>query len=425
MPFTQPLDGTASAEQVLRRLAVRARRRGLAPPAALTGDWFGGSAVLAPSVRIDATPPELAFTTVDTTPVPAEPGPVGGGWIGYLGYGLTDPGQHARPRRLPTAAWGWADHVLRRDASGQWWFEALGEVPSGLVEELADLLVSDDPPPAGWTAGPVRRPDADEHAKAVLGCVEEISAGEIFQANVCSRFEVPFRGDPLEVFAAGSARFRPARAACVSGTWGAVASLSPELFLARRGRVVHSSPIKGTLPRRGPQDDRNADLLRASVKDVAENVMIVDMARNDLGRVAEVGRVTVPRLLDVQPHPGVWHLVSDVRAEVPEALPNSALLAAAFPPASVTGAPKVRALEVIAELEAQPRDVYCGAVGMVSPVAGLELNVAIRTLELADGVFHLGVGGGITADSDPDREWHEVLTKAAPALDLLTQTPHA
>src|SRR5690606_24973175 len=120
-------------------------RRGLAPPAALTGDWFGGSAVLAPSVRIDATPPELAFTTVDTTPVPAEPGPVGGGWIGYLGYGLTDPGQHARPRRLPTAAWGWADHVLRRDASGQWWFEALGEVPSGLVEELADLLVSDDP----------------------------------------------------------------------------------------------------------------------------------------------------------------------------------------------------------------------------------------------------------------------------------------
>ncbi|MEV0087993.1 aminodeoxychorismate synthase component I [Saccharopolyspora sp. NPDC050642] len=417
--FTRPIDGEASAAQVLRRLAARARRRGLPPPAALTGDWFGGSAVLAPSVRIDATAPELAFTTTDTSTCQDRPGPVGGGWIGYLGYGLTDPGRHAEPRRLPLAAWGWADHVLRLDPDGRWWFEALGAAEPGLVAELAEVVAGGDPPQASWEAGPVGRPDADQHGKAVRGCVEEIAGGEIFQANICSRFAVPFRGDPLEVFAAGSARFQPARAAYVAGSWGAVASFSPELFLARHGRVVRSSPIKGTLPRRGPQDDRNAELLRASTKDVAENVMIVDMARNDLGRVAEVGRVTVPRLLDVQPHPGVWHLVSDVRAEIPLELPNSALLSAAFPPASVTGAPKARALELIAELESQPRDVYCGAVGMVSPVAGMELNVAIRTLEFADGVLHLGVGGGITADSDPDREWQEVLTKAAPVLSLL------
>ncbi|MFD0486034.1 aminodeoxychorismate synthase component I [Saccharopolyspora spinosporotrichia] len=267
--------------------------------------------------------------------------------------------------------------------------------------------------------GPVRQPDADLHRKAVRGCVEQIAAGEIFQANICSRFAVPFTGDPLEVFAAGSERFRPARAAYVAGDWGAVASLSPELFLARSGDVVHSSPIKGTLPRRGPQDDANAELLRASAKDVAENVMIVDMARNDLGRVASTGRVTVPKLLDVQPHPGVWHLVSDVRAEVPAGLSNSRLLEATFPPASVTGAPKVRALEVIGELEDVARDVYCGAVGMVSPAAGLELNVAIRTLEYSNGMLHLGVGGGITADSDPEREWQECLTKAAPLLSLL------
>ncbi|MEV0053319.1 aminodeoxychorismate synthase component I [Saccharopolyspora shandongensis] len=417
--FTRPIDGEASAAQVLRRLAARARRRGLPPPAALTGDWFGGSAVLAPSVRIDATAPERAFTTTDAPAGQAGPGPVGGGWIGYLGYGLTDPGRHAEPRRLPLAAWGWADHVLRRDPDGQWWFEALGAAEPGLVAELAEAVAAGDPPQASWEAGPVGRPDADQHGKAVRGCVEEIAGGEIFQANICSRFAVPFRGDPLEVFAVGSARMQPARAAYVAGSWGAVASFSPELFLARHGRVVHSSPIKGTLPRRGPQDDRNAELLRASAKDVAENVMIVDMARNDLGRVAEVGRVTVPRLLDVQPHPGVWHLVSDVRAEIPAELPNSALLSATFPPASVTGAPKARALELIAELESQPRDVYCGAVGMVSPVAGMELNVAIRTLEFADGVLHLGVGGGITADSAPDREWQEVLTKAAPVLSLL------
>lgn len=250
-------------------------------------------------------------------------------------------------------------------------------------------------------------------------CIAEIAAGEIFQANICSRFAVPFSGDPLEVFASGGERFRPARAAYVAGDWGAVASLSPELFLARRGRVVRSSPIKGTLPRRGPEDDHNAQLLRESTKDSAENVMIVDMVRNDLGRVAEAGTVQVERLLDVQPHPGVWHLVSDVRAEVGAELPNSELLDATFPPASVTGTPKVRALEVIGELEQEPRDVYCGAVGMASPVSGVELNVAIRTLEHDGDELRFGVGGGITADSDPEAEWHECLTKAAPIRTLL------
>lgn len=414
---------------MLRRLAARARRRGLAPPAALTGDWFGGSAVLAPTVAVRPVPAEHAFSTLDDLPPVAfedggvEDGPVGGGWIGYLGYGLADP----RPRERPEAAWGWADHVLRLDPAGRWWFEALRaeQPPAELVRELAAVVAGGEEPagsgepPRSWRAGPVAEPDADRHRKAVRRCGDEIAAGEIFQANICSRFAVPFSGDPLEVFAAGGERFRPARAAYVAGGWGAVASLSPELFLARRGRVVRSSPIKGTLPRRGPEDDHNAQLLRESTKDSAENVMIVDMVRNDLGRVAEAGTVQVERLLDVQPHPGVWHLVSDVRAEVDAELPNSALLDAAFPPASVTGTPKVRALEVIEELEQEPRDVYCGAVGMASPVAGVELNVAIRTLEHDGDELRFGVGGGITADSDPEAEWHECLTKAAPLRTLL------
>lgn len=427
--FVRAISGTTGAEQVLRRLGARARRRDLPPPAALTGDWFGGGAVLVPSLR--AEPTEEPFTLLDRLPrvcLPDDvpPGAVGGGWFGYLGYGLTDPGTFARPRRLPEACWGWTDHLLRRDQGGQWWFEALcedGEPEPALLEELASLVAgpgSDGEP--SWHAGSVAAPDADRHRKAVRRCVEEIAAGEIFQANICSRFSLPFEGDALDVFAAGSARFRPRRAAYVGGVWGAVASLSPELFLSRRGDVVRSSPIKGTTPRRGPADDRNAQVLRESVKDVAENVMIVDMARNDLGRVAEVGRVTTPRLLEVQPHPGVWHLVSEVRAELPEGLPNSALLAATFPPASVTGAPKCRALEVIADLESQPREAYCGAVGVASPIAGTELNVAIRTLERVGGQVHFGVGGGITADSDPGSEWQECLTKAAPLLSLL-ETP--
>ena len=191
-----------------------------------------------------------------------------------------------------------------------------------------------------------------------------------------------------------------------------MASLSPELFLRRSGETVTSSPIKGTLP-------QHADpaALRASVKDVAENIMIVDLVRNDLSRVAITGTVTVPELLVVRPAPGVWHLVSTVSARVGVDVPMIALLDATFPPASVTGTPKQRARQLLTGWEPHRRGVYCGTVGLASPVAGCELNVAIRTVEFdASGNAVFGVGGGITADSDPDREWDECLHKAAPFI---------
>ncbi|MDQ3599886.1 MAG: aminodeoxychorismate synthase component I, partial [Actinomycetota bacterium] len=254
---------------------------------------------------------------------------------------------------------------------------------------------------------------------AVRRAVAEIAAGEIYQVNVCTRYQATVRGDPAELFAAGVARWRPARAAFLTGTWGSLVSFSPELFLARHGRAVTTSPIKGTRPRRSPADGVGATLLRGSAKDVAENVMIVDMARNDLGRVCATGSVTVPRLLEVQPHPGVWHLVSTVTGQLAPGMDDAALLGATFPPASVTGTPKHRALQVIGELEDAPREVYCGAIGLASPVAGTEYSVAIRTCEFSGERMWLGVGGGITADSDPDAEWAECETKAAPVLDLL------
>lgn len=185
-----------------------------------------------------------------------------------------------------------------------------------------------------------------------------------------------------------------------------------------------SSPIKGTLPI-GADPAR----LRASVKDVAENVMIVDLVRNDLGRVAETGTVTVPDLLGVHRAPGVWHLVSTVAATLRAGVDTARLLGAAFPPASVTGCPKLRAREFLRVWEPQPRGVYCGTVGMASPLAGLELNVAIRTVEFGGGdagtpgSCGLGVGGGITIDSDPDAEWQECLDKAASILALSPRTP--
>jgi para-aminobenzoate synthetase/4-amino-4-deoxychorismate lyase len=256
------------------------------------------------------------------------------------------------------------------------------------------------------------------HAAAVAACRARIHAGDLFQANVCVRLGASLDGDPIDLFCAGAAALRPARAALVGGPWGTVASLSPELFLTRRGRTVRSAPIKGTRPR--PADPeaaaRERAALAASEKDRAENVMIVDLVRNDLGRVCEPGSVRVASLCDVQPHTGVWHLVSEVEGTAAAGVGDADVVRAAFPPGSVTGAPKVAALDVIAELESTAREAYTGALGFASPLAGLELNVAIRTFESDGHALWLGVGGGVVADSDPAAEAAECETKAAPLL---------
>ncbi|SFP41017.1 para-aminobenzoate synthetase component 1 [Amycolatopsis arida] len=426
------LRSDVSVERALLLLDARARDRGLPPPAALTGQWFSARAVLVPSLPAHAvTDPDVAFAAVtDLPPMSATAsntvdGAVGGGWVGYLSYQLTDPTGRKTP--LPNAVWGWTDTVLVRDADGRWWFEALvppgSPEPAELAAELEGLLRHGEPDPKGWTPTRLHRPPEAEHAAAVRACVDAIAAGELFQANVCSRFTALFDGQPAELFAEGVRRLRPRRAAYLAGSWGTVASLSPELFLARHGRRVRSTPIKGTLPRRGPADAPLAIRLRRSTKDVAENVMITDLVRNDLGQVCRTGSVWVPELLAVTPAPGVWHLESTVEGELAEGRTDADLLRAAFPPGSVTGAPKLRALDLIAELEHVPRGVYTGAVGMVSPVAGLELNVAIRTFELHGTSLALGVGGGITADSDPAAEWRECLHKSAPLDALLAEPP--
>ncbi len=204
-------------------------------------------------------------------------------------------------------------------------------------------------------------------------------------------------------------------------TRAAVASLSPELFLRRAGHAVTSKPIKGTARRGGDPGEAAAQLaeLERSAKNRSENVMIVDLVRNDLSRVCVPGTVTVPDLLGAEPHPGVWHLVSTVEGTLGDGVTDGDLLRAAFPPGSVTGAPKVRALEIIDELELAPREAYTGAIGYRSPVAGLELNVAIRTFEFAAGRCWLGAGGGIVADSDPEAEYAECLIKATPLITAI------
>ncbi|MCP9271896.1 aminodeoxychorismate synthase component I [Mycolicibacterium arenosum] len=392
---------------VLRALAAATRRLGLPPPAALTGDWFGARAVIVPSVAVEQVAPSEVFDVA--------PGPrgeqIGGGWIGYLSY------PDGAGARIPEAAGGWTDCVLRQDAAGSWWYESLSGQP--MPDWVAGALRTPGaaaPWRIEWTP-----PDREVHRAGVLACLEAIAAGEVYQACVCTQFVGVGTGAPVDFFGDLVSRTAPARAAFVSGDWGAVASLSPELFLRRTGDTVTSSPIKGTLAL-----DRPPSALRESVKDVAENVMIVDLVRNDLSRVARTGTVTVPELLVVRRAPGVWHLVSTVSANVPVDVPMADVLSATFPPASVTGTPKRRARELLGTWEPEHRGVYCGTVGFASPIAGVELNVAIRTVEFtAAGDAVLGVGGGITADSDPDAEWQECLDKAASIVGSVGRGPEA
>lgn len=253
--------------------------------------------------------------------------------------------------------------------------------------------------------------DAAQFAAGVDGIRAVIAAGGVYQVNLTRRLSAPLTASSsIPALGAALAQGNPAPFSGVvhlPAQGVHLASASPELFLARHGDLVESSPIKGTA----------ATVDGFLAKDSAENVMIVDLVRNDLGRVCVTGSVEVPALLAKEPHPGLFHLVSTVRGRLRPGLGWPDLVAATFPPGSVTGAPKLAALEVIARLEPVPRDLYCGAIGWVDADRDEgELNVAIRTFWVADGSLHLGTGGGITWDSDPAGEWAETELKAANLL---------
>ena len=412
----------APAEAVLW---LRGERR----PFALVGDWLGCRAVLGSDPAVVAAPDCDPFALLDERPNPP-PGDarVGGGWVGLLGYGLgarleqLPPSPPPRTARQPFS-FAFYDHVVVHD-DGCWWFEAL---PSpGREAFLRDRLqrwqermaAVPDPPRSGtWTRFTHVGGGAAAHTEAVAQCRRRIVTGELLQANLCMQLEASYDGELVDLFAAALPSARPRFAAFVGG----VVSLSPERFLRRSGRIVMAEPIKGTRPRdAGEQSAGGESALLGSAKDAAEHVMIVDLMRNDLGRVCRYGTVTaLPRRLE--PHAGVWHLVSTVRGELRDGVGDGDLLRATFPPGSVTGAPKVQAMKVISELESTRRELYTGAIGIASPLAGLDLNVAIRSFETADDDagrtprkrrIWIGVGGGIVADSDPEGELEEAIAKA-------------
>ena len=307
---------------------------------------------------------------------------------------------------------------------GGWWAVALPYDAPPVLARFARPYRAPVPPargrwpgadPGSWTSSLDRA--AFEAGVAAIRC--RIARGEVYQVNLTRRLStrLPAGADP-GALAAGLAgllaRRHPAPHAghlVLPERQLAIVSASPERFLRRDGRIVLSQPIKGTQPAGG-----DAPVVFGE-KDRAENLMIVDLVRNDLGRVCEPGSVTVPALFAQERHPGLVHLVSGVRGRLADGAGWPELLEATFPPGSVTGAPKRAALEVIAELEPVPRGPYCGALGWVDADRGVgDLNVAIRTFWFGwsggPGSLHFGTGGGITWGSDPAGEWAETVLKS-------------
>ena len=302
--------------------------------------------------------------------------------------------------------------VVGRDLSAQ---GGLAVRARQLVERVHAARSLEDPPPPTVQEATTSLP-RDAYLEAVEHALEAIAAGRAFQVNLAQRLTANWPGDTHALYRA----LRSHSAAPFGAALPAigVASVSPETFLAVDGREVRTRPIKGTRPRaEDPElDAAHADDLVTSSKDRAENVMVVDLERNDLGRVCETGSVHVPELCGLEGHPTVWHLVSTVAGRLRRDVGYGSMLAATFPCGSITGAPKVAAMELIERLEPVRRSWYCGSVGFLSP-GRVRLSVAIRTAVLSpDGTVDHGAGGGIVADSDPAAEHAESLDKAAAFL---------
>lgn len=376
------------------------------------------------------------------------PPPFGGGLVGYLGYDLG-----RRLERLPSIAAADQDLPLLRLALHDWaiaWDRRTGEAwlagraldgdvarLAARLGEVRDRLGGTDRPPAGRRGGaPVSAPGAFRSGLSRRRWVEGVEAvraaiadGQIYQANLTRRLEAPFAGDPWPLFRrlrtgdpALFAAFLDLGPSPATGAPRALLSASPEPFLAATpdGRVA-TDPIKGTRPRgqTRAEDRALARELLASGKDRAENVMIVDVLRNDLGRVCVPGTVRVPRLCRLERTAAVQHLVTTVTGQLRPGLDPLHLLAAAFPGGSITGAPKIRAMELIETLEPVRRGPYTGALAWIGPDGAMGSSILIRTF-VADGErLTLHVGGGITWRSDPEDEWEETVAKARGPLGAI------
>ncbi len=373
--------------------------------------------------------------------LPAQQLPFAGGLVGYLGYECLRHVENVavRPRAASDPADAWfglyASAVVVDGRTGEGWLVSTGlpeqdetrrRARAGQdLQRLRDWIGSplpdsqDSRPLPGTLCSSLER---HEYLRAVQCILDHIRAGDIYQANLTQRFRMEVaEPDPVALLGRLHGTSPAPHAAYLdTGPWKILSS-SPERFLRRTGNQVESRPIKGTAARgtTAADDAASRAALQESSKDRAENLMIVDLVRNDLSRVCRPGSVQVPALSQVETYATLHHLVSTVHGEIREDRTTEDLLRAVFPPGSMTGAPKVRAMEILHEVEPVSRGPYAGALGYLSFCGDLDLSVVIRTVLLGQGEARFHVGGGVVADSRPEAEYEESLLKARALLEAL------
>ena len=261
--------------------------------------------------------------------------------------------------------------------------------------------------------------NVEKYAESLAKIQSYIRAGDCYQVNFAQRFNANYSGDPLAAYLSLRSALPSPFSAFMQLSEGAVLSLSPERFIQISGRCVETKPIKGTIARGLTQeeDQRNAAKLQSSAKDRAENLMIVDLLRNDLSKTCT--EVKVPELFSLQSFANVHHLVSTITAKLKPDIHGLDVLASSFPGGSITGAPKIRAMEIIEELETTRRSLYCGSIGYISACGNMDTNIAIRTLVCDKHKIYCWGGGGIVADSDTEQEYQESIAKVKVLMDTL------
>ncbi|WP_310234990.1 aminodeoxychorismate synthase component I [Luteimonas terrae] len=354
--------------------------------------------------------------------------PFRGGWALYLGYELA--GQVEPVLKLPDAvgglpvavAWRCPAAVLRDHATG----ECIAVAEAGAEALLAQLVAAAgaavEPAPPWYPPGALDEDGPARFTDGVRRVLDYLAAGDVFQANLSRGWHARFDGalDPAALYARLREHNPAPFAGLLQGDGWAVASASPERLVSVRGDLVETRPIAGTRARfDGDDDAARVQELVGHPKERAEHVMLVDLERNDLGRVCVPGSVEVDELMCVESYAHVHHIVSNVRGRLrPDATPGRTI-AAVFPGGTITGCPKVRCMQIIAELEGQGRGAYTGAMGWLNRDGDLDLNILIRSAEIEGDTARFRTGAGIVADSDPDRELEETRAKARGTLRAL------
>lgn len=358
--------------------------------------------------------------------------PFAGGLLGYLAYDFgrrleTLSSGNQDELHLPDAGFGLHDWALITDhqqRSTQLVFHphCTADQRQQLIERFQQVPLAADAPLFALESPFAPTTKRQRYCEAIDRIHHYIRAGDCYQVNYTQRFQTRYQGDPW-------AAYQALRHACPTPFSGymnlggddAILSLSPERFLSLRQGQIEARPIKGTRPRGDTRanDKAQAAALCNSAKDRAENLMIVDLLRNDIGRVSRVGSVHVPELFSLESYPNVHHLVSSIRAELADDLDAFDLLAASFPGGSITGAPKIRAMQIIDELEPHQRSLYCGSLLYVDTRGNLDSSITIRSLLAKDGRLSCWAGGGIVMDSDWQEEYQESLDKVGVLLRTL------